>query len=382
MPRRRRRLLTLAIFARLALGLLFLTLGADWLVRGASRLATALGVRPLLVGLTVVAFGTSAPEVAVSVEAALAGTGDVALGNVVGSNIFNVLLVLGLAAVVRPLLVQKQLVRLDVPVMIGVSILPLLLALDGRLGRIEASALLAGGFLYVGVLALLARRDGEGAPESGEGSRKGDGSPGEPGAPTAPPEAPSASWWDGGRVILGLAGLVLGATLLIDSATVIARAAGVSELVIGLTLVAASTSLPEAATSIVAGLKGERDLAVGNVVGSNIFNVLFVLGAAGAVVPSGLEVPPGALTFDFPIMIAVALACLPIFFTGGRISRGEGLVFLAYYAIYLVYLFLDASMHDARDEFGAVVLFAVLPFTLLVGLVAWIGSRRDRPGAP
>lgn len=344
-------------------------------------------MRPLLVGLTVVAFGTSAPEVAVSVEAALAGTGDVALGNVVGSNIFDVLLVLGLAAVVGPLVVQRQLVRLDVPVMIGVSTLPLLLSLDGRIQRLEAVGLLAGGLLYLGILARLARREGArpepdadrgaGGPPRADDGPDGGGDVGTRGGKVR------ARWWDGALIVLGLAGLVLGATLLIESATVIARSAGLSDLVIGLTLVAASTSLPEAATSVVAGLKGQRDLAVGNVVGSNIFNVLFVLGAAGAVAPTGLEVPPGALTFDFPIMIAVAAACLPIFFTGWVISRGEGLIFLGYYAIYLLYLLLDASTHDARDEFGTVVLFGVIPFTLLVGLVGWIGSRRgEDPGAP
>jgi len=332
-------------------------------------------VRPLLVGLTVVAFGTSAPEVAVSVEAALAGTGNVALGNVVGSNIFNVLLVLWLAAIVGPLLVQRQLVRLDVPVMIGVSALPLLLSLDGRIERVEAACLLAGGLLYLAILIGVARRENGPPSESSSDQEAGAARDGDDGGTAR------ARWQDGALAVVGLAGLVLGATLLIDSATSIARTAGVSELVIGLTLVAASTSLPEAATSVVAGLKGERDLAVGNVVGSNIFNVLFVLGAAGTVAPGGLEVPPGALTFDFPIMIAVAAACLPIFFTGWVISRGEGLVFLGYYAIYLVYLFLDAATHDARDEFGLAVLFGVIPFTLLVGLVAWHGNRsRNDPG--
>lgn len=405
------------------------------MVRGASRLAASFGVNPLLVGLTVVAFGTSAPEVAVSVQAATSAQGGVALGNVVGSNIFNVLLILGLSAVVAPLVVQRQLVRLDVPVLIAVSTLPILLGLDRLLSRRDGLLLLVLGATYTGTLAFLAfrarntpepgdatpgsgsARHGNAGPGAGPGqtAETADGSPSPPtqepdppaephpptrrgsaeephppaghAAPgeTAPPmEATSPGRGPRGRlmdllmVAAGLVGLVLGARWLVDAATALARTLGMSDLVIGLTIVAAGTSLPEMATSVVASFRGERDLAVGNVVGSNIFNILIVLGAASAAAPGGLFVPTGALTFDFPVMVALAVACLPIFFTGSIISRWEGAVFLAYYMIYLTYLFLDASTHDGKALFGSVVLLFVVPMTVLLAAAAWWRSARHR----
>jgi len=289
-------------------GLVLLLVGAETLVKGAVDLAVTFGISPLVVGLTVVAFGTSAPEAAVSVQSGFTGGGDLALGNVVGSNILNILLILGLSALVAPLIVSRQLLRFDVPVMIGVSFLPLLMGLDGRIGRIEGLVLFLGVVAYTGFLVRKSRR------ERIEGLARL--------ATEAVGESPGRSLWGNlGLVALGMGMLVLGSRWLVGGAVELATLMGVNELVIGLTVVAAGTSLPEVATSILASLKGERDIAVGNVVGSNIFNVLFVMGLAGLVAPEGIPVIPAALTFDLPVMIAVAMACLPIFFTGYIISR-------------------------------------------------------------
>ncbi len=351
--------LTLLLFG---LGLVLLVGGAELLVRGASGLAATIGISPLVIGLTVVAFGTSAPETAVSVQSALLGQADLAVGNVVGSNIFNVLFILGLSALVTPLVVSRQLVRADVPVMIGVSLLLLVLAWNGSLSRLEGLVLFSGALLYT----LLAVRQGR---KSGNEAAQAAGS--ETRTPWALPRQLAA-------VVGGLFLLVLGSRWLVSGAVAIASALGVSELIIGLTVVAAGTSLPEVATSVIASLRGERDIAVGNVVGSNIFNVLLVLGLASLVAPSGIPVPAAVLAFDLPIMIAAALACLPIFFTGYRIDRWEGGLFLAYYLAYLSYLIMTVTGHAALPLFGAAMLFFVLPLTFLtLAVVSWraLGAR-------
>ncbi|HZD05089.1 MAG TPA: calcium/sodium antiporter [Longimicrobiales bacterium] len=355
--------MTAATVLALMGGLVLLTAGAEALVRGASGLARAAGVTPLLVGLTVVAFGTSAPEVAVSVRASLGNQPAVALGNVVGSNVFNVLVILGVSAVVAPLLVQRQLVRQDVPILIGVSFVPILLALDGRIGRIDGLLLLAGGIGYTGWLGWMGLRKAPGVHP-----------------PRRRRHPFTVRRWAVGLALVaaGLVGLVAGANLFLKGALALARAMGVSELVIGLTLVAAGTSLPELATSVVATVRGERDIAVGNVVGSNIFNILVVLGAASALGPHGLAVPRGALTFDLPVMMAVAFVCLPIFYTDWSITRGEGALFLSYYGAYLVYLFLHASGHEAETLFGAAIAYVAIPLTLVVGAILWWRDRDDR----
>ncbi len=342
----------------LALGLVILTAGAEALVRGASGIATRLGIAPLVIGLTVVAFGTSAPELAVSVAAALSGQGDIAVGNVVGSNIFNVLFILGLSALIVPLAVASQLIRVDVPVMIGVSVLVLLLALDGEISRAEGVLLFAGLLVYVGFQVLQARRErnsGNGAPIDGAGS---------------------PVWLNIVFVVVGLAALVLGSRLLVTSAVAIAKALGMSELVVGLTIVAAGTSLPEVATSVVASIKGERDIAVGNVVGSNVFNLLGVLGLAGALSPHGVTVAAQALRLDLPVMLAAAFACLPIFVTGREIARWEGGLFLAYYCAYTLYLVLAATGNGALAAYETAMLGFVLPLTALTLAVLFVRHAR------
>jgi cation:H+ antiporter len=352
----------------LAGGVAALIAGADLLVRGASRLAAALGIAPLVIGLTVVAFGTSSPEMAVSVQSAWSGKTDIAVGNVVGSNIFNVLFILGLSALIAPLIVAEQLVRKEVPLMIGVSILLLLLALDGDVSRAEGAMLCAGVVAYTVYLIIQARREGAAASAEYEQEFGRDA-------------AGLGRHWavQIGLVVIGLVLLVLGSNWLVEGSVQTARLLGMSELLIGLTIVAAGTSLPEVAASVVAGLKGERDIAVGNVVGSNLFNILAVLGLSSLVSPGGLVVAPSLLAFDMPVMIAVAVACLPIFLSNYRIERWEGALFLAYYVFYVTYLVLAATGHDALPLFSrAMVLFALPLTAVTLTVVAYRSLRAGR----
>jgi len=346
----------------LIVGLGLLVGGGEALVRGASRLATSFGISPLVVGLTVVAFGTSSPELAVSLQAALDGRADLAVGNVVGSNIFNVLFILGLSALIVPLAVQSQLVRFDVPIMIGVSIVVLVLGWGGEIGRLEGAVLFAGLLAYTLFLIRAGRREAPSAPEDED-------------------KHPSGKEWikDIGWIVAGLVLLVFGSRLLVSAAVAIARGLGISELIIGLTIVAAGTSLPEVAASLIAAWRGERDIAVGNVVGSNIFNILGVLGLSGLVSPSPLTVAAPAVRFDVPVMVAVAVACLPILYTGKEIARWEGGLFLAYYAAYTLYLILAAVQHDSLPAFSSTMTLFVLPITAVTLLVLWWRDRRAGP---
>ncbi|MCF7816584.1 MAG: calcium/sodium antiporter [Kiritimatiellales bacterium] len=311
----------------LVVGLVLLVVGAESLVRGASKLAVAVGISPLVIGLTIVAFGTSAPEMAVSVVSGLGGQANIALGNVVGSNIFNTLFILGLAALIAPLVVAQKLIKLDVPVMIAVSILAFLFGLNGTIGRLEGVLLFTGSIAYTLFLVRQSRRETQAvqAEYAQEYGAKG-------------PRSWKALLRDVLLILTGLGLLVLGSKWLVDGAVAIAQKLGVSDLVIGLTIVATGTSLPELATSVVASIRGERDIAVGNVVGSNIFNILAVLGLSGIVAPSGIAVSSQVLHFDLPVMVVSAVACLPIFFTGSRISRGEGMLFIGGYLAYMAFL--------------------------------------------
>ncbi len=345
------------------LGLAALVVGAEVLVRGASRLAVSWGISPLVVGLTVVAFGTSAPEMAVSVGAALAGSSDLAIGNVVGSNIANVMLILGLSALIAPLLVHEQIIRQEIPIMIGASLVVVAMALDGSIGRVESALLFAGVIAYTVFLVVQSRRASKDAEDEFAS------------------EIPTSTWdrhWGVQALLVvgGLGLLVLGADWLVGAAVVFAKVLGVSDLVIGLTVVAVGTSMPEIATSLIAALRGQRDIAVGNVVGSNIFNLLAVLGASGLVSAGGLTVPDAARNFDLWVMLAVAFACLPILLTGREIARWEGTLFLGYYAAYLLYLVLAAQQHASLQAFSSVMLSYVIPLTAVTLLVSFM--RRPR----
>ncbi|HCG41138.1 MAG TPA: sodium:calcium antiporter [Pseudomonas sp.] len=361
--------MTLMTFVYLIAGLVLLVAGAEVLVRGAAKLAAQFGISPLVIGLTVVAFGTSAPETAVSVQAALNGSGDIAIGNVVGSNIANVLLILGMTALIAPLVVSRQLIRLDVPIMIGASLVTFGLAWDGELSRIDGALLFTAVVVYTLFLIISSRR--EKAAEVDDEFAKEFG--------LDEPAKPHAGLINAGLVIAGLVLLVVGSNFLVEGAVALARALGLSELVIGLTVIAIGTSLPELATSIMAAFRGERDIAVGNIVGSNIFNLLCVLGLASLVSPQAIGVSSNALAFDFPVMIAVAVACLPIFFAGYCIKRWEGALFVAYYVAYTLYLVLTSTGRPFAETFGDAMLGYALPLTAITLLViagrAWKTQR-------
>jgi cation:H+ antiporter len=272
-----------------------------------------------MVGLTVVAFGTSSPELVVSLKAGLSGQGGIAVGNVVGSNICNIALILGLCAVIRPMHVQAQLVRMDVPVMIACSTLLAVFLLDGQLARWE------GGVLTLGLAAYLAR--------SIRLARRGGGE--EPFGSSSLPVAPGGVWGQAAFVGGGLLALTLGANWFVKGAVLMAADFGLSEAVIGLTIVAVGTSLPELATSVVAAVRNQSDMAIGNVVGSNNFNILGILGPvalATRIEANGLSAP------DLGVMLVVAVLSLPFMWSRFRLSRTEGLVLLLLYAAYTVYL--------------------------------------------
>ncbi|HET6398001.1 MAG TPA: calcium/sodium antiporter [Candidatus Thermoplasmatota archaeon] len=269
--------------AILALGLACLLAGAEGLVRGAARLARAAGISPLVVGLVIVSIGTSAPEIAVTVGAARTGASDLAVGNVVGSNIFNVLFILGLSALVVPLVVQRRLVRVDIPIMVAASLLLAILALDQRIGLFDAVLMLALAAGYILLNLRLGRREAQAAD-------------------AADPQPPVRGrlWRSALLALAGLALLVLGARLAVDGASDLARGFGVSELVIGLTIVAAGTSLPEVATSVLAAARGERDIAVGNVVGSNVLNICSSSASPASPPPPASSSPPACSRSTFP----------------------------------------------------------------------------------
>ena len=314
-------------------------------------------------------FGTSAPELAVSINSSLSGQATVALGNVIGSNIFNVLAILGVSALAAPLVVTARLVRIDVPLAILISAGTLLLAIDGRVGRVDGLLLVGGMGVYTVALIIQSRAS----------SSKSSLSSGDARSSGAREEGHAGGWaWNLGLAVGGLVLLVLGARWFVGAAIEIARNLGVSELIIGLTIVAGGTSLPELATSVLAGVRGERDIAVGNVVGSNIFNLLAVLGISATVAPGGIPVSEAVLWFDLPVMIAAAIACLPIFFTGFTIARWEGLLFVSYYGAYTAYLIMGATQHDALSTFSLAMSVFVLPLTGVtlgvLGIHAWRAS--------
>jgi cation:H+ antiporter len=347
-------------------GVVLLVVGADLLVRGSSRLALAVGLSPLIVGLTVVSFGTSAPELAVSLQAAAAGTTEMAFGNVVGSNICNVLLILGLAALAAPLEIAPAVLRRDLPFLFGLSLLTALLALDGRLGTADGLVLLACGVAHAVVSVRQERQDPlVELPKEGERKR---------GTRVAV---------DVASIVGGLALLVGGAHLLVGAAVSFARALGISDLVVGLTIVAVGTSLPEIAASVLASLRGARDIAVGNVVGSNLLNLAIVLALTAIVAPGGVRVPADALAADLSVMLGATLLCVPVFLKDRRVTRGEGFFFVSLYALYTTWLALKTQESPQLARLEAVVLFVVFP-VLAVAVLVWSvkAARRWRRGSP
>jgi len=306
----------------MVIGLLLLTGGADVMVAGASRLASRLGISALVIGLTIVSLGTSAPEMAVSLSASLSRRADIAIGNVVGSNISNIGLALGLAAMVRPLVVQARLIRFEVPMLFGITCLTYLIALTGVIPRWFGFVFLLGLTIYIVLLYAWSRKE---KPEiQAEFSEKvrGDGSLSR----------------NLGKIVFGLACLAGGGNLLVDGAVGIARWAGLSELVIGLTIVAVGTSLPEMVTSIIAVMRNHGDIAIGNVLGSNLFNTLGVLGASAAAQP--IVVQKELLVRDLPVMGLLTILLFPFLKSGFVLRRWEGSLLVLIYIAYAVILFM------------------------------------------
>ncbi len=347
-------------------GLIVLPLGAELLIRGASRLGVELGISPLVIGLTVVGFGTSAPELAVSIKAALTNHPDLILGTNIGSTILNILFILGCCALIAPLVVHQQLIWFEVPIMIGAHLLLFAMCLDGKIGRWDGLLLFSGLVAYVYFAICKGRKETKAVTKEYKDAF----------LPKTPKATVSTIVKQLGLVVAGLVFCVLGAGWLLDSSVILARAIGVSELVIGITIVAASTSLPEAVTSILATIKGQRDIALGNVVGSCIFNVLGNIGAAGLVAPDGLAVAPAVIRFDLPIAIAACIACLPIFFIGHKISRWEGGLFVGYYLAYTTYLVMAAKNHDLLPTFSKIMAEFVIPLTVITLAVLLYRSMR------
>ena len=307
------------IFIALALGLLFV--GAEGLVRGSAAVATRAGLSPLVVGLTIVAFGTSSPELVVSVKAAVSQQGDIAVGNVVGSNIFNIAFILGLTALVCPIPVHRQIIKVDAPIALGAAILLVFLLMDKTLGRVEGALLVVGIICYTVMNVMLARKDAAATDIAGAEPAKA---------------VLQRSWMaDIVFILAGLVVLVIGSQLLVDHSINLATYFGISEAVIGLTIVAAGTSMPELATSVVAAFRKQPDIAIGNVIGSNVFNILGILGVASVVTPISAT---GISTFDYATMIIFTVLLIPLLYTGRLLHRIEGAMLLLLYGAYVFVL--------------------------------------------
>lgn len=372
----------------LAIGLVLLVVGADGLVKGAARLAASIGIPSLVIGLTVVAFGTSAPELAVSIRSALAGQSEMAIANVVGSNIFNVLFILGLAAIITPLAISRQLIRQDVPLMVLASMLVFYMIRDGVLSRLDAGILVVLLLAYTVFLFVQGKRTEATERASGANNSVAPSASGAALSDAASTEQDDEvdalirgthpTWQNLLWIVGGLACLVAGANLLVNSAVNIARAFAVSEAVIGLTIVAVGTSLPEVMTSIVASIKGQRDIAVGNVVGSNIFNLLAVLGVSGVLSSNGLAGNEQLVQQDFPVMLAVALLCVPLFFTGAILSRIEGALFFILYLAYTLFLIGGALHAPWLASVQGIIVYALIPLTVVVVIGSLVKDRYDK----
>jgi cation:H+ antiporter len=352
-------------------GLAALLLGAELLVRGASRIALAFGIPPIIIGLTVVSLSTSAPEIVISAGAALGGAPDLAVGNVVGSNIANILLILGISAILLPVRIDQRLVRKEVPLLIVVSLVFWGMAFGGLFTRLEGAILLLGFGGYMAYLIILGRKESE-AVQAEYAHEYG----------LFPSRARRQILFNSALVALGVILLVLGARWFVSGAEQLARSLGVSELIIGLTVVSLGTGMPELVTSVIAGIRKESDIAVGNIIGSNLFNMLAVMGITAALAPQGVAVAPAAVTFDIPVMIASAVACLPIFYVGYYIFRWEGFLFVGYYVAYVVYLILAAAQHDALPMFSSVMLEFVIPLTAVtLGILVYRTATARRRSA-
>lgn len=302
------------IVVLIAAGLVALVVGAELLVRGAAALALHLGISRMVVGLTVVSIGTSLPELAVGIDAARLGSGSLAVGNIAGTNVVNVLLILGLSAAIAPLAIASSTIRFELPMMAAAAILFLVLSLDGDLSRLDGAILLLFAAVFTVQTVLKGRKDPTVDIED----------------PLGKPRSPL---FEAGLMVAGMVVVIVGAHWLVLGAVDAARAFGVSEAMIGLTIVAIGTSMPELVTTLVGTIRGERDVAIGNLIGSSVYNLAFVLGLTALLIP--LEVTQELIRIDLPVMVAVSLLCIPVFITGRKVSRTEGVVFMLTYLAYL-----------------------------------------------
>jgi cation:H+ antiporter len=307
-------------------GLAALVAGAEVMVRGATKIASRLGISAIVVGLTVVAIGTSMPELAIGVVAASEGTGALAVGNIAGANVINLLFVFGLSAWMLPLAIEMRTLRFELPVMAGAAILLLILAFDGVLSRVDGTILVVCAVVYTLAVIQLARRETRATATEF--------------VQATPADAPSgrSTVLHVAMMVGGIAIIVLGADRLVDAAVGIAGGFGVSDALIGLTVVAIGTTAPELVTTVVSTLRGDRDIAIGNLLGSSIYNILLILGVTCLVPTDGLELPSALVRIDIPIMVAVSLVCVPIFITGRRVHRSEGAAMVCAYVAFLVFL--------------------------------------------
>jgi cation:H+ antiporter len=309
-------------------GLGALVVGAEVMVRGSARAASRLGISPIVVGLTVVSIGTSMPELAVGVVAASEGSGALAVGNIAGTNVVNMLFVLGLSALILPLAIEMRTLRFELPVMAAAAILLWVLAANGVLSRVDGLILVIGAIAYTVAVIRASRRERREAVAEFAEAYPADGTR----------TNGHRTVLDIGMMIAGIAVVVLGAEWLVDAAVGMAREFGVSDALIGLTVVAIGTSAPELVTTVVSTLRGERDIAVGNLLGSSIYNILLILGVTCLVPAHGLELTPALVRIDIPIMVGVTLACIPIFISGRRVGRFEGGAMVGAYVAYLAFL--------------------------------------------
>ena len=322
----------------LVAGLIALIAGAELVVRYGSLLAARMGVPPMIIGLTIVSIGTSAPELAVGIDAMERNAGSLAVGNIAGTNIVNIMLILGLSAAVRAIPFGRRTRVLDLPGMAAAAVLALLFSLDGQLQFWEGIPLVAGAVIYTVLLGLWTRRENADRPVEipGAGTIGGGELPEEP-EPAARPNRWSA-WWYTLVLIAGIVVIVVGADWLVSGATSLARAVGVSDAFIGLTIVAIGTSAPELVTTIVSTVRGDRDIAIGNLIGSSVYNLTLILGVPVLVSNGSGPIDAHLLRVDLPIMVAVSLLCVPLFLSGRRLARWEGVLLVVGYAVYLAYL--------------------------------------------
>ena len=347
-------------------GLVALIGGAELFLRGVDHFGVKWRVSPLIMGLTVVAFATGAPELAISIQAALTDNVDLVLGNIIGSNIANILLILGISAIIKPLVVKLRVVQIDVPIVIAASVLLYVIAWDGELTKLDGVWLLLGLVLYSIFTFFQIKKERENQPEETDFE--------------AEQRKLSSGWFfyvkNIGYLLIGMGLIVQGSDWMVQSAVEIATILGLSQLVIGLTIVSIGTSLPEIATSIATIRKGNTDMAVANVMGSNLYNILLTLGLTVVIAPNILTVSPAAIALDLPFMVAVSIMCIPIFIAGFDITKFDGAILLFYYGSYLTYLVLDAVGSSFESTMEIIMLYGVLPVTLVYVIWRIINYKR------